>query len=145
MSRSARLFHDVDEVIDNWYSCILKCDLESALSLWFEEDTVTCILPDGVRLIGHKQLRLGLQDLMKNSILLDTLTATSHTYMGTTFVDSTEAVRFQKDNLEPSFYIHMTIILVQGTMGWRIAHLHTSHVAKELIHSPSIAGDHGFH
>ena len=98
-----------------------------------------------MRLIGHKQLRLGLQDLMKNSILLDTLTATSHTYMGTTFVDSTEAVRFQKDNLEPSFYIHMTIILVQGTMGWRIAHLHTSHVAKELIHSPSIAGDHGFH
>jgi hypothetical protein len=145
MSRSARLFHDVEEVIDNWYSSLLKCDLESALGLWFEEDTVTCILPDGVRLTGHKQLRIGLQDLMKNSILLDTLTATSHTYMGTTFVDSTEAVRFQKDSLEPSFFIHMTMILVQGTMGWRIAHLHTSHVDKELIHSPSIAGDHGFH
>jgi hypothetical protein len=106
---------------------------------------VTCILPDGVRLNGHKQLRIGLQDLMKNSIILDTLTATSHTYMGTTFVDSTEAVRFKKDVHEPSFFIHMTIILVQGTMGWRIAHLHTSQVSKDLIHSPSIAGDHGFH
>ncbi|MEI7427550.1 MAG: nuclear transport factor 2 family protein [Betaproteobacteria bacterium] len=145
MSRSARLFHDVDEVIENWYACLLKCDLDSALSLWFEEDTVTCILPDGVRLTGHKQLRLGLQDLMKNSVMMDTLTATSHTYMGTTFVDSTEAVRFQKDSHEPSFFIHMTMILVQGTMGWRIAHLHTSQVSKDLIHSPSIAGDHGFH
>jgi hypothetical protein len=119
--------------------------LDSALSLWFEEDTVTCILPDGVRLTGHKQLRLGLQDLMKNSVMMDTLTATSHTYMGTTFVDSTEAVRFQKDSHEPSFFIHMTMILVQGTMGWRIAHLHTSQVSKDLIHSPSIVGDHGFH
>ena len=145
MSRSARLFHDVDEVIENWYACLLKCDLDSALSLWFEEDTVTCILPDGVRLTGHKQLRLGLQDLMQNSVMMDTLTATSHTYMGTTFVDSTEAVRFQKDSHEPSFFIHMTMILVQGTMGWRIAHLHTSQVSKDLIHSPSIAGDHGFH
>lgn len=145
MSRSARLFHDVDEVLESWYSCLLKCDLEYALALWFEEDTVTCILPDGVRLTGHKQLRLGLQDLMKNAIILDTITATSHTFMGTTFVDSTEAVRFKKSALEPSFFIHMTIILVQGTMGWRIAHLHTSQVAKELIHAPTISGDHGFH
>ena len=112
MPRSAHLFHDVEEVIENWYSCLLKCDLESALNLWFEEDTVTCILPDGVRLNGHSQLRLGLKDLMKNSIVLDTLTVTSHTYLGTTFVDSTEAVRFSKDVLEPSFYICKTTQLL---------------------------------
>ena len=145
MPRSAHLFHDVEEVIENWYSCLLKCDLESALNLWVEEDTVTCILPDGVRLNGHSQLRLGLKDLMKNSIVLDTLTVTSHTYLGTTFVDSTEAVRFSKDVLEPSFYMHMTMILVQGNLGWRIAHIHYSQVSHEFIQSPSIAGDHGFH
>jgi ketosteroid isomerase-like protein len=145
MSRSARLFQDVDEVIESWYACLQNCDLESALGLWFDEDTVTCILPDGVRLIGHNQLRMGLTDLMKQSIFLETLTATSHSYMGTTFVDSTEAVSFSKNTLEPSFFMHMTMILVQGSMGWRIAHLHASPVSKELIHSPTIAGDHGFH
>ena len=145
MPRRARLFHDVDEVIENWYLTLKKGDLEKALSLWFDEDTVTCILPDGVRLNGHSELREGLKDLFNRPLILDTLTATSHTYLGTTFVDSTEAVRFQEKNLEASFFIHMTIILVQGAMGWRIAHLHTSQVAKDLIHSPTLAGDHGFH
>lgn len=145
MSRQARLFHDVEEVIENWYAALLKGDLDFALSLWFDEDTVTCILPDGVRLTGHNQLREGFLNLFKRPLILDTLTATSHTYMGTTFVDSTEAVSFNDGSIEPNFFIHMTIILVQGAMGWRIAHMHTSVVDKQLIHSPSLAGDHGFH
>ena len=60
MPRRARLFHNVDEVIENWYLALKKGDLEKALSLWFDEDTVTCILPDGVRLNGHSELREGL-------------------------------------------------------------------------------------
>lgn len=145
MSRQARLFHDADQVIESWYTALYKGDLDGAIDLWFEEDTVTCILPDGVRLIGHSQLREGLKDLLNKPLILDTLTATSHTYLGTTFADSTEAVRFNEEVLEPSFYIHMTIILVQGSLGWRIAHLHASLVDKSLINSPTLAGDHGFH
>ena len=144
MSRHARLFHDVDEVLEHWFSALKKGDLEGALSLWFDEDTVTCILPDGIRLNGQKQLREGLSGLLYRPIILDTISATNHSYLGTTFVDSTEAVRFD-DTFEPKFYINMTMILVQGTMGWRIAHLHTSLVDKEFIQSPSLAGDHGFH
>jgi hypothetical protein len=89
MLRQARLFHDVDEVIENWYLALRKGDLEGALSLWFDEDTITCIMPDGVRLIGHSQLREGFVGLLNRPLILDTLSSTSHSYLGTTFVDST--------------------------------------------------------
>jgi ketosteroid isomerase-like protein len=145
MFRPARLFHDVDEVIENWYMALRKGDLESALSLWFDEDTITCILPDGVRLTGHNELREGFKDLMSRSLILDTISSTSHSYLGTTFVDSTEAVGFNDGAVEPKFFIHMTIILVQGALGWRIAHMHTSMVDRQLISSPTLTGDHGFH
>jgi ketosteroid isomerase-like protein len=145
MFRQTRLFHDVDEVLENWYLALRDGDLETALSLWFDEDTITCILPDGVRLTGHRELREGFKDLMGRSLNLDTITATSHSYLGTTFVDSTEAVRFNDTSVEPKFFIHMTIILVQGAMGWRIAHMHTSIVDSQLISSPVLSGDHGFH
>jgi ketosteroid isomerase-like protein len=145
MFRQTRLFHDVDEVLENWYLALRKGDLEGALSLWFDEDTITCILPDGVRLTGHTELREGFKDLMGRSLHLDTITATSHLYLGTTFVDSTEAVRFNDESVEPKFFIHMTTILVQGAMGWRIAHIHTSIVDGQLISSPVLSGDHGFH
>ncbi|MEI7531644.1 MAG: nuclear transport factor 2 family protein [Betaproteobacteria bacterium] len=145
MSSQARLLQDVDEAVEAWRLCLRKGDIEQALSLWFDEDTVTCILPDGVRLIGHIQLREGLSNLMNRPIILDTLTSTSHTYLGVTFIDSTEAIRFDEETLDPSLFLHMTMILVQGTMGWRIAHLHSSQVPKEAIQSPSLIGDHGFH
>jgi len=145
MFRPARLFHDVDEVIENWYQALSKGDLETALSMWFDEDTITCILPDGVRLTGHNELRVGFRDLMNRPLFLDTISSTSHSYLGTTFVDSTEAVSFNDGSVEPKFFIHMTIILVQGAQGWRIAHMHTSMVDRQLISSPPLSGDHGFH
>jgi ketosteroid isomerase-like protein len=145
MSRSARLFQDVEEVIESWYICLQAADIEGALSLWFDEDTVSCILPEGVRINGLNPLREGLKKFIKQPIHLDTLTSTSHTFMGTTFIDTTEAVRFKKDLLEPAFFMNMTMVLVQGSTGWRIAHMHMSPVPKELVQTPTHVGDHGFH
>ena len=146
MPRYARLFQIPEEVIDAWQDALRRSDLEAALSLWFEEDSVSCVLPDGVRLVGHSQLREGLSGILNSRpVLLDTLSSISHNSMGVVFVDSTEAVRLGAEFTEPALYINMTIVLIQGTQGWQIAHLHASQVAKELVQSPSFAGDHGFH
>jgi hypothetical protein len=39
--------------------------------------------------------------------------------------------------------LNFTYILVQGPMGWRIAHIHTSPAQEEHIQLPSTI--HGFH
>lgn len=146
MPRHARLFQLPEEVIEAWQDALRRSDLDAALSLWFEEDSVSCVLPDGVRLVGHEELREGLSGILNTRpILLDTLSSISHNSMGVVFVDSTEAVRLGAEFTEPALFINMTLVLIQGTQGWQIAHLHASSVPKELVQSPSFAGDHGFH
>lgn len=146
MPRYARLFQIADEVVDAWRDCLGKGDLEGALSLWFEEDSVSCVLPDGVRLVGHSELREGLAEMLATRpIILDTLSSIAHNSMGVAFIDSTEAVRLGKEFVEPALFINMTVVLIQGAKGWQIAHLHASKTPKESIQTPSFAGDHGFH
>lgn len=59
------------------------------------------------------------------------------------FFDSTEAVRLEPEQVEPEFFLNFTYILVQGPMGWRIAHIHASPAQEEHIQLPSTI--HGFH
>lgn len=146
MPRYARMFQLAEEVIEAWHDSLQRGDLEAAISLWFDEDSVSCVLPDGIRLTGHSELREGLAGILApHPILLDTLSSISHNSMGVAFIDSTEAVRFGKEFTDPALFINMTLILIQSTEGWRIAHLHASEVSKEHVQAPSFAGDHGFH
>ncbi len=146
MPRYARLFQYPEEVVEAWRESLRKGDLEGALSLWFEEDSVSCVLPDGVRLVGHSELREGFKGMLSSRpLILDNLSAIAHSSMGVSFIDSTEAVRLGEHFLEPALFINMTTVLIQGSKGWQIAHLHASQVPKDLIQSPSFAGDHGFH
>ena len=146
MPRFARLFQLPEEVVQAWHDALRRRDLDGALSLWFEEDSVSCVLPDGVRLIGHAQLREGFSGMLETRpLLLDTLSSIAHNSMGVAFIDSTEAVRLGEEFTEPALFINMTLVLIQGTKGWQIAHLHASEVSKELLQTHSFSGDHGFH
>ena len=146
MPRHARLFQIPEEVIEAWRDSLSRGNIEGALSLWFEEDSVSCVLPDGVRLVGHSELREGLSGILETRpVILDTLSSIAHNAMGVAFVDSTEAVRLGKEFIEPAFYINMTVVLIQASKGWQIALLHASKTPKESIQTTSFAGDHGFH
>ncbi len=112
--------------------------------IWMDEDSITCILPGGKRLSGHAELREGLKKILEDHFLwLDPIQVIGHTGIGISFFDSTEAVRLEAEQIEPEFFLNFTYILVQGPMGWRIAHIHTSPAQEEHIQLPSTI--HGFH
>ncbi|NCZ84689.1 MAG: hypothetical protein EBY94_03315, partial [Burkholderiaceae bacterium] len=57
MPRFARLFQNPDEVIDAWRETLRQGDVEGALALWLDDDSITCVLPEGNRLSGHAEIR----------------------------------------------------------------------------------------
>jgi ketosteroid isomerase-like protein len=144
MPRQARLFQMPEEVIDAFRESLHRKDLDRSLDLWMDEDSITCILPDGRRLSGHAELRDGLKQILDDHFLwVDPIQSIAHAAMGIAFFDTCEAVRLEPDQVEPEFFLNFTYILVQGPMGWRIAHVHASRAEEENIQPPGTT--HGFH
>ena len=61
MSKLARLFHNADEVVEAWRDALKRQDIASALAIWLDDDSITCVLPEGHRLSGHAEIREGLE------------------------------------------------------------------------------------
>ena len=52
MPRFARLFDSAEDIVDAFREAMKLRDADGALRLWLDEDSVTCVMPDGQRLIG---------------------------------------------------------------------------------------------
>ena len=97
MPRQARLFQMPEEVIDAFRESLHRKDLDRSLDLWMDEDSITCILPDGRRLSGHAELRDGLKQILDDHFLwVDPIQSIAHAAMGIAFFDTCEAVRGRK-------------------------------------------------
>jgi len=127
MPRFARLFDSAEDIVDAFREAMKLRDTESVLRLWIDEDSVTCVLPDGQRLIGHDHLRQSFAQLLEEQpVLIDAIETNSHATFGVAIFDVTEALRFGADRVEADLYVHTTYVLMQNHEGWRIAHIHCS-------------------
>lgn len=127
MPRFARLFDSAEDIVDAFREALKLRDAEGALRLWLDEDSITCVMPDGRRVIGHEDLRKAfLQLLDRAPVLVDALETSSHATLGVSIFDVTEALRFGIDRVEADLYVHTTYVLMQNHEGWRIAHIHCS-------------------
>jgi ketosteroid isomerase-like protein len=144
MSKLARLFHNADEVVDAWREALRNRDVKAALDIWLNDDAITCVLPEGHRLSGHEQIREGLERLLaKQALFLEPISCISHTILGAAIYDTTEGVHLEPNQIDPAFYLNITLVLLQDSQGWRIAHLHASHSTDETFDAPSTP--HGLH
>jgi uncharacterized protein (TIGR02246 family) len=127
MPRFARLFDSADDIVQAFREAMKLRDAEGALRLWLDEDSVTCVTPDGQRLIGHEHLRQAFCALLeKQPVLIDAIETNSHATLGVSIFDVTEALRFSADHVEADLYVHTTYVLMQNHEGWRLAHIHSS-------------------
>ena len=144
MSKLARLFHNADEVVDASRDALRLRDVKGALDIWLDDDSITCVLPEGHRLSGHAEIRKGLERLLeKQALFLEPIACISHTILGAAIYDTTEAVHLGPDQIETAFFLNITLVLLQDSQGWRIAHLHASHSTDETFDAPSTP--HGLH
>jgi ketosteroid isomerase-like protein len=144
MSKLARLFHNADEVVDALRDALKHRDVKGALAIWLDDDSITCVLPEGQRLSGHAEIRAGLERLLaKQALFLEPIACISHSTLGAAIYDTTEAVHLRDDQIEAEFFLNITLVLLQDSQGWRIAHLHASHSTENTFDAPSTP--HGLH
>jgi ketosteroid isomerase-like protein len=144
MPNLARLFHNADEVVDAWRDALRQRDIKGALDIWLDDDSITCVLPEGHRLSGHTEIRAGLERLLaKQALFLEPIACISHTILGAAIYDTTEAVHLGPNQIEAAFFLNITLVLLQDSQGWRIAHLHASKSTDETFDAPSTP--HGLH
>ena len=127
MPRFARLFDSAEDIVEAFREALKQRDAEGALRLWLDEDSITCVLPDGQRMIGHEQVRQAFSQLLEEQpVLVDAIETSSHASMAVSIFDVTEALRFGSDRVEADLYVHTTYVLMQNHEGWRLAHIHCS-------------------
>ena len=144
MPKLARLFHNADDVVDAWREALRHRDIKGALAIWLDDDSITCVLPEGQRLSCHAEIRAGLERLLaKQALFLEPIACISHSVLGAAVYDTTEAVHLREDQIEAEFFLNITLILLQDSQGWRIAHLHASHSTEDTFDAPSTP--HGLH
>ena len=144
MPKLARLFHNADDVVDAWREALRHRDIKGALAIWLDDDSITCVLPEGQRLSGYAEIRAGLERLLaKQALFLEPIACISHSVLGAAVYDTTEAVHLREDQIEAEFFLNITLILLQDSQGWRIAHLHASHSTEDTFNAPSTP--HGLH
>jgi ketosteroid isomerase-like protein len=144
MSKLARLFHNADEVVDAWRDALKHRDVKGALAIWLDDDSITCVLPEGQRLSGHAEIRAGLERLLaKQALFLEPIACINHSTLGAAIYDTTEAVHLRDDQIEAEFFLNITLVLLQDSQGWRIAHLHASHSTENTFDAPPTP--HGLH
>ncbi|SNX27925.1 SnoaL-like domain-containing protein [Polynucleobacter meluiroseus] len=144
MLKLARLFHNADEVVDALRECLKNQDVKGALAIWLDDDSITCVLPEGQRLSGHEEIRAGLERLLaKQALFLEPIACINHSVLGAAIYDSTEAVHLRADQIEAEFFLNITLVLLQDSQGWRLAHLHASHSTDDTFDAPSTP--HGLH
>ena len=137
MPKLARLFHNADEVVEAWRDSLRHRDVQGALAIWLDDDSITCVLPEGHRLSGHSEIRGGLERLLeKQALFLEPINCITHTTLGTAIYDTTEAVSLMEDQIEASFFLNITLVLLQANQGWRIAHLHASYSTENAFDLP---------
>lgn len=144
MPKYAILFQNADDVVEAWRDAPRHRDVQGALDIWLDDDSITCVLPEGHRLTGHAEIREGLERLLaKQPLFLEPIACISHSVIAVAIYDTTEAVHLRPDQIEAEFFLNITLVLLQDSQGWRIAHLHASPSTEDTFDAPSTA--HGLH
>jgi uncharacterized protein (TIGR02246 family) len=134
MPRFARLFEAAEDILDAYREAMKRGDADSVLRLWLDEDSVSCITPDGQRLMGHEQLRQAFTRLLQQRPLwIEVIDVESHASLGVSIFRVTEALRVNESATEADLFVHTTYILLQNHEGWRIAHIHCSTANQDQL------------
>jgi ketosteroid isomerase-like protein len=127
MPRFSRLFEAAEDTLDAFRDAMKRRDTEGVLRLWLDDESVSCTLPDGQRVVGMERLRTLFTTLLENQpVWIEAVGVESMSTLGVSVFQATEAMRFNLDAVEADLYVHTTYVLMQNHEGWRFSHIHCS-------------------
>lgn len=140
MPRFSRLFEAAEDTLEAFRDAMKRRDADGVLQLWLDDESVSCILPDGQRVVGLERLRTLFSTLLDSQpVWIETVGVESISTLGVSVFQATEAMRFNLDAIEADLYVHTTYVLMQNHEGWRFSHIHCSPASEtQLISADGI-------
>jgi len=125
MPRFARLFEAAADTLTAYYQSVAEGNLESLMSLWIDEEFVSCIRADGAHLHGLEEIRTGFARKFEHTrASIEALDIRVYDSLGTVVYAIAEAHR--AENTETAAMVFATYVMVHDRGEWRIAHIHAS-------------------
>lgn len=129
MPRFARLFEAAADALHAYYAAIAENNLEAALSLWIDEEFVSCVSPNGSHWQGLERIRVGLaQQLLGGTLAIEALDVRAYDSLGTVVYSVAEAHR---GGPAVETMVFSTYVMVNDRGEWRIAHIHSSPMPQQ--------------
>ena len=126
MPRFARLFDAAADTLNAYYQAIAEGSLDSVMSLWIDEELVSCISANGSHMHGLEHIRSGLaQQFEARRVSIEPLDIRVYDSLGTVVYAVAEVHRPANATEQPDM-VFTTYVMVHERGAWCIAHIHAS-------------------
>ncbi|PLZ00800.1 hypothetical protein CY652_19270 [Burkholderia sp. WAC0059] len=143
MPRFAHIFEAAADTLNAWYQAVAELNVDSLMSLWIDEEFVSCICADGSHLHGLPSIRAGLlAQFSAAPVSIEPLDIRVYDSLGTVVYAIAEAHRCADPNAVPRL-VFTTYVMVHERGEWRIAHIHSSRMPEDAASEFSSRLRHG--
>ena len=131
---SQKIFATPQDAEAAFYEALERCDADSMMAVWAEDEEVTCIHPGGPRLVGYATIREAWRNIFGNGMRLR-LRLSQPTTVSTPFaVVSTVMEYFSTaDDQAINAPVVATNVYVRSAAGWRMVAHHASAVPPTSV------------
>jgi len=126
MPRFAHIFEAAEDTLSEYYRAIAERNIDHLMSLWIDEEFVTCVCADGAYLYGLSAIRQGMAEKLEAApVTIEPLEIHVYNSLSTVVYAITEAHRTPNPDQLPTL-VFTTCVMILERGAWRIAHIHES-------------------
>lgn len=129
-----KIFASAQDVETAFYEALERCDIDTMMAVWAEDEEVVCVHPGGPRLVGYATIREAWQRIFDNGRKLQVRLSQQKTVTTPFAVVSTLLEHISStDDGKLSAPVAATNIYVRGALGWRMVAHHASPVPPSSV------------
>lgn len=116
-----------DDMEQQFYEALQHADLDRLMSVWSDEEEISCVHPGGPRLLGPRAIRASYEALFVHGALHVEPTQVRRLHTHSTAVHSlVERARVMTPRGPESAWVLVTNVYVKTGHGWRLVSHHAS-------------------
>jgi uncharacterized protein (TIGR02246 family) len=132
-----------DAIEQQFYEALQRGDIEQLMTVWSDDDDVSCVHPGGPRVIGPAAIRAAFDAIFANGVIDVHPEKVRRLYTHACAVHSVlERIRVMTNDGPQSAWVVATNVYVKSAQGWRLVTHHASpgspREVQEIAESASV-------
>jgi len=123
-----------DDTEQQFYEALQRADIEKLMSVWSDDDDITCVHPGGPRIIGPAAIRAAFDAMFTNGAIDVHPDKVRRIVTHVSAVHSVvERIQVMTEEGPRSAWVLATNVYMKGTLGWRLVTHHASPGSTEEL------------